>query len=84
MAEYRLSRPAEIQIDEILNWSQEKFGEITRERYAAILIKAMEDVADQPRHTSVKWRRMASGNVGIYHISHSRARWKSSRPNWRT
>jgi toxin ParE1/3/4 len=72
VAEYRLSGPAEAQIDEILNWSQEKFGELTRERYAALLVKAMEDVADYPRQKSVSWKGTSSGTVGIYHISRSR------------
>ena len=72
MAEYRLSAPAEAQIEEILDWSQEKFGERTAERYAALLVKAMEDVADHPRQKSVLWKRVAAGEVGVYHIRHSR------------
>jgi toxin ParE1/3/4 len=72
MAEYRLSRPAEAQIDEILSWSHEKFGEMTRGRYAALLVRAMQDVADHPRQRPVVWKRTASGEVGIYHISQSR------------
>lgn len=74
MAEYRLSRPAEAQIDEILNWSQEKFGEIARERYAALLVQAMQDVANNPRQKSVLWKSMPTGEVGVYHIRHSRER----------
>jgi toxin ParE1/3/4 len=72
MGEYRLSGPAEAQIDEILVWSQEKFGEVTRERYAALLVKAMEDVAAEPRRRSVSWKRITSGEVGVYHVGHSR------------
>jgi toxin ParE1/3/4 len=72
MAEYRLSKPAEAQIDEILAWSHEKFGEMTRGRYAALLVQSMEDVASHPRQKSVTWKRVASGEVGIYHISQSR------------
>ncbi|TPK70079.1 type II toxin-antitoxin system RelE/ParE family toxin [Mesorhizobium sp. B2-4-17] len=74
MAEYRLSAPAEAQIDEILDWSQEKFGDRSRERYATLLIAAMEDVADDPEQKSVSWRRTAFGSIGAYHISHSRRR----------
>jgi toxin ParE1/3/4 len=72
MAEYRLSAPAEAQIDEILDWSQQNFGELSRERYATLLVAAMEDVADDPNQKSVSWKRVAQGRVGVYHISHSR------------
>lgn len=72
MAEYRLSAPAEVQIDEILDRSQEKFGDLSRERYAALLVAAMEDVADDPEQKSVSWKHVAFGRIGVYHISHSR------------
>jgi len=72
MAAYRLSKPAEAQIDEILAWSHEKFGEMTREQYAALLVQAMEDVASHPGRKPVLWKRAASGEVGVYHISQSR------------
>ncbi|WP_091585619.1 type II toxin-antitoxin system RelE/ParE family toxin [Mesorhizobium qingshengii] len=74
MAEYRLSAPAEAQIDKILDWSQEKFGDLSRERYAALLVAAMEDVADDPEQKSVSWRRTTFGSIGAYHIGHSRRR----------
>lgn len=72
MGRYRLSSRAEGQIDEILDWSQEKFGELTRERYAALLVTAMEDVADDPEQEAVAWKRSRSGKVGVYHVGHSR------------
>ena len=72
MAEYRLSAPAEVQIDEIVDWSQEKFGDLSTERYAAVLVAAMEDVAGNPEQKSVSWKRTAFGSIGVYHLSHSR------------
>lgn len=48
MADDRLSAPAEAQIDQILEWSQEKFGDLARERYAALLVATMESVAEGP------------------------------------
>ncbi|WP_181168816.1 type II toxin-antitoxin system RelE/ParE family toxin [Mesorhizobium sp. B2-4-17] len=72
MAKYRLSTPAEAQIDEILDWSEQNFGELARERYAALLVAAMDDVAGHPRQKTIFRKRLASGEVGIYHIRHSR------------
>ena len=74
MAEYRLSAPAEAQIDQILEWSQEQFGDQARERYAALLVAAMEDVAEDPSRAAVVWRRSGRADLGIYHVSHSRER----------
>lgn len=72
VAEYRLARPAEAQIHAILAWSQERFGDQVRERYAALLVKAMEDVAADPERISVSWKRLGRMEVGLYHIGHSR------------
>lgn len=74
MADYRLSAFAETQIEEILERSQETFGSITRERYAILLVAAMQDVADAPHRHGVSWKRTPSGNVGVYHIRDSRRR----------
>lgn len=72
MVEYRLAGPAEAQIDDILAWSQDRFGELARERYAALLVTAMEDVAADPQQAGVSWRRLGQIDVGLYHIGHSR------------
>jgi toxin ParE1/3/4 len=72
MAKYRLSRQAEDEIDHILEWSEENFGELASERYAALLIQAMEDVAERRRQNVVLWKPTAFGEVGIYHIRNSR------------
>lgn len=74
MAEYRLSAPAEAQIDQILEWSQEKFGDLARERYAALLVAAMENVAESPDQAAVVWKRSGRANLGIYHVRHGRHR----------
>jgi toxin ParE1/3/4 len=72
MAGYRLAASAERQIEEILFVSQDKFGSATRERYAALLVTAMQDVADNPRRRRVTWKRTSSGDIGVYHIRESR------------
>ncbi|MCJ8519444.1 plasmid stabilization system protein ParE [Pseudorhizobium tarimense] len=71
MADYRLSAFALEQIGEILERSQEKFGDIARERCAALLVTAMQDAADDPRRPTVSWRSIPCGKVGIYHIRNS-------------
>jgi toxin ParE1/3/4 len=72
MAKFRLAATAEDQIANILIRSEEKFGELSRERYAVLLVTAMQDVATDPFRQSVSWKRISSGKVGIYHIAHSR------------
>lgn len=72
MADYRLTVPAEEQIDEILDWSEHNFGELGRERYAALLVVAMDDVAANPRRKAVVRKSFASVEVGVYHIRESR------------
>jgi toxin ParE1/3/4 len=73
MAEYRVARSAEAAIDHILAWTQEKFGDSARERYAALLVASMEDVAATPDQAAVIWKRRSGFDFGVYHISHSRS-----------
>jgi len=48
---YRLSRRAKSATAAILTRSEQDFGSATRDRYAALLIEAMRDAADDPdRH----------------------------------
>jgi hypothetical protein len=48
VAEWRLSRPAETQLAHILANSLQGWGGSGRDRYAALVIAAMQDVADDP------------------------------------
>ena len=48
MAEWRLAAPAEAQLARILADSLRGWGVAGRDRYAALLIAAMQDVADEP------------------------------------
>ncbi len=72
MGSYNLTGPAEAQIDEILEWSQRKFGDHARARYAELIVTAMEDVSEDPGNANIMWRRVSSADLGIYHIEHSR------------
>lgn len=72
MADYRLSGPAEDQLDKILEWSEDEFDELIRERYALLLTTAMADIAEHPQRAAVKWVRCGTARIGIYRITHSR------------
>jgi toxin ParE1/3/4 len=74
VADYRLAASAEAALDDILSWTQDNFGDMARERYAALLVTAMYDVAEEPRRTNVSWKRLKRADVGIYHIMHSKGR----------
>lgn len=71
MAEWRLSRPAETQLAHILANSLQGWGGSGRDRYAALVIAAMQDVADDPVRNG---SRQIEGALRIYHIRHSRRR----------
>ena len=73
MADFRLAASAEAALDDILLWSQRTFGPQARQRYAALLVTAMQDVAEQPNRTNVSWKRLKSGPIGVYHVGHSKA-----------
>jgi toxin ParE1/3/4 len=73
VADFRLSQPAESDLDDILDWSEDKFHRIGRLRYATLLVQAMQDIADDPGRAGVKWIRTSRMRVGIYHAWHSRA-----------
>ncbi len=72
MTDFRLAASAESALDEILGWTQENFGEAARERYAALLVAAMQDVAKHPQRSNVSWKRLKTGRIGVYHIIHSK------------
>lgn len=69
---FRLSGPAEAELDDILDWSERNFHEVGRMRYAALLVQAMQDIADDPQRHGIEWVQAAGLRVGLYHIWHSR------------
>ncbi|CAO3415848.1 hypothetical protein [Azospirillum doebereinerae] len=56
----------------ILDWSEERFHAVGRMRYAALLVQAMQDLADDPRREGVEWVQTVKRRVGVYHVWHSR------------
>lgn len=72
MAEFRLSSFAEAQIEDILATSETLWGVPARERYATLLITAMQDVAADPATPLVRWQPVRRMRLGLYHLIHSR------------
>jgi toxin ParE1/3/4 len=72
VAEFRLSASAETAIDDILARSERSFGEQARERYAALFVAAMTDVADDPNRPGVKRIETSRHQLALYHIGRSR------------
>jgi toxin ParE1/3/4 len=72
MAGYRLSRFAERDIEILLEWSQERFGEKARIHYEALLARAITDVAADPERAGSRERPELAPGARTYHLRHSR------------
>ena len=58
----------------ILARSLQDFGPAARDRYAALLLQAMRDVADNPLRTGATLEPALDPTCRFYHIRHSRPR----------
>jgi toxin ParE1/3/4 len=76
MAAYRISPQAEHDIEAILRWTNEEFGENARIRYEALLIRAIEDVAEAPERPGSHDRPEIAPSARTYHLRFSRDRVK--------
>lgn len=56
----------------LLHDSAERFGEAARDRYAALIVQAMQDVADDPRRPGAKSEPEVDRAALFYHLRHSR------------
>ena len=72
MARFRLARPAQIDLANILATSRERWGSEGRQRYAAILVAAMRQVAAEPEGPLTQNRRDLRSGLRSFHIRHSR------------
>lgn len=62
--------PAERQLHDILEEREENFGPAARERYESLVLRALEDLLDNPARPGV---RQVAGRLH-YHLRHSRTR----------
>jgi toxin ParE1/3/4 len=74
MARYRLSPQAEQDIEAILVWTHEQFGEKARLRYEALPTRAILDVAESPERAGSHHRPEIAPSARTYHLRHSRDR----------
>ena len=72
MPRYRLSPLAEADLEAILTWTHEHFGERGRLRYEALLIRAILDVATDPQRPGCQSRPELAADALTYHLLHSR------------
>lgn len=72
MPRYVLAPAAERDIEAILIWSQEQFGEHARIRYEALLVCAIMDVVADPEHAGSLSRQEIAQGARTYHLRYSR------------
>ncbi|MGC4081558.1 MAG: type II toxin-antitoxin system RelE/ParE family toxin [Vicinamibacterales bacterium] len=72
MARFRLARPAQIDLANILATSAERWGSDGRQRYAAVLAGAMRQVADDPEGPLTKERPELRSGIRSFHVRHAR------------
>jgi len=74
MSRFILAPAAEGDIEQILAWSHLQFGEEARLRYEALLIRAIQDVVDEPDRVGSHMRPEIAPAARTYHLRHSRDR----------
>jgi toxin ParE1/3/4 len=69
---YVIAPAAVDDIESILAWTHEQFGEKARLRYEALLICAIADIANQPERAGSSSRPEIAPSARTYHVVHSR------------
>ena len=72
MARFRLARPAQIDLANILATSAERWGPDGRQRYAAVLADAMRQVADKPEGPLTTKRTELRSGIRSFHVRYAR------------
>jgi toxin ParE1/3/4 len=72
MARFRLARPAQIDLANILATSAERWGAEGRQRYAAVLAAAMRQIADQPEGPLTKKRPELRSGIRSFRVRYTR------------
>jgi toxin ParE1/3/4 len=70
-----VTEAAENDILSILDWSAEHFGESARQRYNALILQSMRDLAANPKRPGVHGLT-ATAKIFTYHARHSRDQMK--------
>jgi toxin ParE1/3/4 len=72
MARFRLARPAQVDLANILATSAERWGAEGRRRYAAVLVEAMRQVAAEPDGALTKKRPDLRAGIRSFHVRYAR------------
>jgi len=72
MPQLRISSVAESDIEDILAWTHERFGEAGRLRYEALLAQAIVDIAHDPERSGCTLRPELAKSARTYHLQFSR------------
>jgi toxin ParE1/3/4 len=76
MPQYRISNPARADIVDILRLSQTQFGDQARQRYQALILAALQALADTPYRIGSHDRDELAPGLRSYHLIYY-----ASRPN---
>jgi len=68
----RIASTAKDDIEDLLAWSEERFGVAARERYQELLSRALMDIAGDVARPGVRIRPELGSNVFSYHLFFSR------------
>lgn len=74
MPQLRLSQEAQEDIEAILAWTDEQFGDGIRVRYEELLVQALPDLAEDPGRPGTIQRPELTKGAFTYHLRHSRDR----------
>lgn len=80
MPQYRISNAARADIVDILTLSQTKFGDQARQRYQALILSALQAIADTPYRTGSHDRDELASGLRSYHLIYSRQ--QAKHPPW--
>ena len=72
MTRFRLARPAQADLKQILATSAERWGDESRRRYAAMLVAAMRHVAADPEGPVTRDRKDLLPGIRSLHLRHVR------------
>ena len=72
MARFRLARPAQIDLANILSISAERWGAEGRRRYAAVLVAGMRQVAAEPDGPLTSKRPDLRSGIRSFHVRYAR------------
>ncbi|CAI8705500.1 MULTISPECIES: type II toxin-antitoxin system RelE/ParE family toxin [Pseudomonas] len=72
MPQYRISNAARADIVDILRLSQTQFGDQARQRYQALILSALQTIADTPYRIGSHDRDEPAPSLRSYHLIYSR------------